>query len=315
MLDFVKYSKYCMIFSLLIFIVGIGAFIYYGVTTGNPMVMDIDFKGGNIIEVNMGKQFDNKEVTDTIRNAIKVDAVVVQKLGADKDKASIKTEPLTPEQITKAFEALKEKYGLGDEALLSSRTVQPMIGREIWQNGLLAMVLASGLILIYVGVRFRVMSGLSAGSTAIMALLHDAFVMFTVYSMLRIPINSSFVAAVLTIIGYSINDTIIIYDRIRENQKLLKKTTTAELVNKSIMQTLVRSINTVVTVLICVVTLYIFGYIYGVQSIKEFTLPMIIGLASGTYSSIFIASPIWAWWKDSMAKAEARKKSPRARTV
>lgn len=312
--NLIKFSKYCLMFSILITLLGIGAFIYYGVTTHNPVVMDIDFKGGNIIEVNMGKQFNNNEVADTVKKAIGVEAVV-QKLGTNQEKASIKTAPLATDQTTAVKEAIKAKYGLKAENFLSERTVQPVIGQEIWQRGLGAMLLASILILIYVAIRFRVMSGFSAGTTAIIALLHDAFIMFTVYSILRIPVNSSFVAAVLTILGYSINDTIIVYDRIRENQNILRKMSTEELVNKSIMQTMTRSINTVVTVLICVVTLYVFGFIYGVQSIKEFTLPLIIGIVSGCYSSIFVASPLWVWWKNATAKAEAAKRSPKAKTA
>lgn len=309
--NILRFSKYCMIFSIIITLVGIGAFIYYGVTTGNPVVMDIDFKGGNIIEVDFGKQFDNNDVAKTVKESVNVEAVV-QKMGTEQTKASIKTAPLSQEQITKVVTDLKAKYQLQEDVQkLAERTqtVQPVIGQEIWQKGLGAIFISSALILIYVAIRFRVMSGLSAGSTAVMALVHDAFIMFTVYSLLRIPINSSFVAAVLTILGYSINDTIIIYDRIRENQNILKKMTTEELVNKSILQTLTRSINTVVAVLVCVVSLYVFGFIHGMQSIKDFTLPLIIGLVSGAYSSIFIASPLWVLWKEAATKAEIKKKS------
>ena len=305
--NIIKFSKYCIIFSILITLLGIAAFIYHGVTSKEPVVMDIDFKGGNIIEVNIGKQFNNNDVAGIVKQVANTEATV-QKIGTNQDRVTIKTAPLGQEKVTAIFEALKQKYGLDEKALLSSSTVQPMIGQEIWQKGLMAMFLASILILIYLAIRFRTMSGLSAGTTAVIALLHDAFIMFTVYSLFRIPVNSSFVAAVLTILGYSINDTIIVYDRIRENQRILKKTTTEELVNKSILQTLTRSIYTVVTVLISVVTLYVFGYIYGVQSIKEFTLPLIIGLISGAYSSIFIASPIWVWWQNAATKAEADKR-------
>lgn len=299
--NFVKMGKYCMVFSIIITIIGLVAFAVNGV------VMDIDFKGGNIIEVNIGKQFNNNEVAGIVKRAVGVEAIV-QKLGAKLDKVSIKTVPLTTDQVNKVFDALKTHYGLKNEDLLSVRKVEPIIGKEIWLNAVWAMVLSSVLILIYVAGRFSIMSGLSAGTTAVIALLHDAFIMFAVYSILRIPVNSTFIAAVLTILGYSINDTIIIYDRIRENQTLLKKVTNTELVNKSIMQTLTRSINTVVTVLICVVTLYVFAFIYGVQSLKEFTLPLMIGLISGAYSSIFIASPLWVMWKDAIGKMEAGAK-------
>ena len=303
MLNFIKYSKYAFVLSILITVAGIAAFII------NGLVMDIDFEGGNVIEVNIGKSFDNADIASIVKKTINKE-VTVQKLGAATDKkVSIKTPPLTPKQTTQVFNALKAKYGLKDVDKLSTSTVDPMIGNEIWQKGLLAMLLASILILMYIALRFRIMSGFSTGTSAVIALLHDAFIMFAVYSILRIPVNSVFIAAVLTILGYSINDTIIVYDRIRENQKILKKTSNAELVNKSIAQTLTRSINTVVAVLICVITLYIYGYMNGIQSIKEFSLPLIIGLISGAYSSIFIASPLWVFWKDAKSKAEAKKKS------
>lgn len=309
MLNFIKYSKYAFVLSILITLAGVVSFMM------NGLVMDIDFEGGNVIEVNIGKSFNNADIVDTVKKVVNKE-VTVQKLGAATDnKVSIKTPPLTTQETTKVFDALKAKYKLKDVDKLSTSTVDPMIGKEIWQRGLLAMLLATILILAYIAIRFRIMSGFSTGTTAVIALLHDAFIMFAVYSILRIPVNSVFIAAVLTILGYSINDTIIVYDRIRENQKVLKKTSNTELVNKSISQTLTRSINTVVTVLISVITLYIYGYMNGIQSIKEFTLPLIIGLVSGAYSSIFIASPLWVLWKDAKAKSEATKKSPKVKAV
>jgi len=298
--NFVKISKYCIAFSILITIVGFISFFTRG------LAMDIDFKGGNIIEINMGKAFDNNRIFTIVKETVKKEATI-QKLGTNQDKVSIKTEHLTTEESTAIFNKIKTEYGLKDSALQSIRAVQPLIGQEIWQKGLWSIILSSILILIYIAIRFRIMSGFAAGVTAVLSIVHDSFIMFTIYSLLQIPINSSFVAAVLTILGYSINDTIIVYDRIRENQNILRKVSRTELVNKSIWQTLNRTIYTVVTVLICVITLYVFGYIYGVQSIKEFTLPLIIGLVSGAYSSIFVSSPIWVWWKDAEESKEVNK--------
>lgn len=298
--NFVKISKYFIAFSIVITIVGFIAFFTKGI------VMDIDFKGGNIIEINIGKAFDNNRIASIVKNTVGKEATI-QKLGTNQDKVSIKTEHLTQTQSMQIFNKIKTEYGLKDTEPQSVRSVQPLMGKEIWQKGLASIIISSVLILIYVAIRFRIMSGFTAGVTAVLSIVHDAFIMFTVYSLLQIPVNSSFVAAVLTILGYSINDTIIVYDRIRENQNLLRKASRTELVNTSIMQTLHRTIYTVVTVLICVVSLYVFGYIYGVQSIKEFTLPLIIGLISGAYSSIFVSSPIWVWWKDAEDRNEVDK--------
>lgn len=156
------------------------------------------------------------------------------------------------------------------------------------------------------------MSGLSAGVMAVLALLHDAAIMLSVYTVFRIPLNDSFIAAVLTILGYSMNDTIIIYDRIRENSNLLRKVPIAELVNKSILQTLARSINTVVTVLICVTTVYVFAVYHNIKSIQDFSLPLIVGITSGCYSSIFIASPLWVMWRQSKSKKKVPSKAVKA---
>ncbi|MGE5328713.1 MAG: protein translocase subunit SecF [Deltaproteobacteria bacterium] len=298
--NFVKISKYCIAFSIIITIVGFISFFTRGV------VMDIDFKGGSIIEINIGRAFDNNKIAAIVKKTTGKEATI-QKLGSNQDRVSIKTEPLTQEQSTAVFNNVKKEFNLKENQPLSNRLVQPLMSKEIWQRGLWSIIISSVLILIYVAIRFRIMSGFAAGVTAVLSIVHDAFIMFTVYSLLQIPINSSFVAAVLTILGYSINDTIIVYDRIRENQNILRKATRTELVNTSIMQTLNRTINTVITVLICVVTLYVFGNIYGVQSIKEFTLPLIIGLVSGVYSSIFISSPIWVWWKDAGDRKEVSK--------
>jgi preprotein translocase subunit SecF len=146
------------------------------------------------------------------------------------------------------------------------------------------------------------MSGLSAGVFAIIGVLHDLMVMVAVYLIFRLPINESFIAAILTVVGYSMNDTIIIYDRVRENSRMLKKVPLPELVNTSIMQTLNRSINTVVTSLIAITTVFVFAEINGISSMSEFSFPLIIGIAAGCYSSIFIASPLWVMWKESQKK-------------
>jgi preprotein translocase subunit SecF len=156
------------------------------------------------------------------------------------------------------------------------------------------------------------MSGLSAGVTSVIALLHDAAILLSVYTVFNIPLNESFIAAVLTILGYSMNDTIIIYDRIRENSSLLRKFPIGELVNKSILQTLARSINTVLTVLICIATIYIYASINNIESVKQFSFPLMVGIASGCYSSIFIASPLFVMWKESQAKRKIAAKPSRA---
>lgn len=305
MIDFVGKKYYWFALSAIIFIIGLVSFAI------NGFVMDVDFKGGTIIEVDMGAQFDSNQLASVAKSAIDKD-VIIQKIGSAKQQAAIKAEPLTSEERDKLFEAVKKEYNLTDAAKMRVSDVQPLMGAEMRNKGFWASVLAVILILIYIAFRFRKVSGFAAGATSVVALIHDLFVMCTVYSLFGIPVNGSFVAAVLTILGYSINDTIIVYDRIRENQALYKKMTFAELVNRSINQTLPRTLNTVVTVVVAVLCLYIASVYYAVQSIEEFTFPMLVGLASGSYSTIFIASPLWVAWKEAGAKKRVVAKSAKA---
>ena len=178
-------------------------------------------------------------------------------------------------------------------------SVEPFIGKEMMQKGITAALIASGLIILYVWYRFSLISGLAAAITAVIALIHDTLVMFSLYTIFRLPVNESFVAAVLMILGYSINNTIVIYDRIRENAPLMGKARVEDLVNTSIKQSLSRSINTTVTTLICILVVYIFASINSIQSLKDFSLPIIAGLIAGTYSSLFIATSLWYVWAKS----------------
>ncbi|NJD04189.1 MAG: protein translocase subunit SecF, partial [Ruminiclostridium sp.] len=211
-------------------------------------------------------------------------------------------ETLSQEERSKVIASLKKEFNLKEDTNTTVNSIEPFIGKEILNNGLLAVFWSSFIIILYVWWRFKIMSGLSAGVMAVLALLHDVLIMFTVYILFKIPLNDSFIAAVLTVIGYSMNDTIIIYDRIRENSNLLRKTPIAELVNRSVVQTLNRSINTVVTVLICIITVFIFASYNNITSIKYFTLPLIVGIASGMYSSIFVASSLFVVWKEHLLK-------------
>ena len=165
-------------------------------------------------------------------------------------------------------------------------------------NSAIAIILASVFIVIYVRFRFSAMSGLSAGISSVIALVHDIFLVLFAFAVFGIPLNDAFVAVTLTIIGYSINDTIVLYDRIRENMEALgKQKSVGEIVSVSTTQVLGRSINTSLATVLCIFIIFLFAVLYGIRSIEVFALPMLFGLVSGCYSSIFIAAPIWATWK------------------
>ena len=193
-------------------------------------------------------------------------------------------------------EALQEKYNLDAEGI-KIEFVGPTMGRELIRNAVISVLIAGAFILVYIWIRFELKSGI----TAVIALLHDVLILIAVTAMTGIQINSSFIAAILTIVGYSINDTIVIFDRVRENRKLLgRKMTMSEIVDQSIRQSITRTLNTSLTTIFAVAALYVLG----VESIKDFTLPILIGLMAGTYSSIFVAGPLWAKWDD---KPKSRK--------
>ncbi len=302
MIDLMGKRYYFFIISILIIIAGIAGFLI------NGLELDIQFQGGTIIKIEMQNgEFDTNSISNVLSSSLgknitsqksetynpenpddKIDMLVL-KVSSE--------ETLTADELDRVYEILEQEFGVSPQAEKDAKSVAPFIGKELMNKGVTAALIASILIIIYVWWRFSVMSGLAAALMAIAALLHDALIMFSVYSLFRIPLNEAFVAAVLTILGYSMNDTIIIYDRIRENTGLFKKGATKELVNRSVLQTISRSVNTLLTTLVTILTVYIFASVNNISSLKEFTLPLIIGLVSGTYSSLFVASPLWMMWK------------------
>ncbi len=285
MFNIIEKRKVFFAISLVIILIGMIFMIIRGFN------QDVDFIGGTALHIRIGQQFDNSEINSIIEESIGSAPSSVQKSGDNQEEVIIKMKKLTLEDRDKVFEGLSEKYDLNKESdLLSIDDVDPTIGKELKQQALVASLIASILMLIYISFRFEFKSGVAA----VIALIHDVLIMLAVYSIFKVPINSSFIAAILTILGYSINDTIVIFDRIRENNKYARKETFSNIANKSIWQSAGRTVNTSLTTLITIVTLYILG----VPSIKEFAFPLIVGIIAGTYSSVFIASSIWAMWYD-----------------
>ena len=315
MVDLMGKSKYFFALSILIFIVGIvGLFV-------NGIQMDIQFQGGTIMQIEMPDDtFSNDRAEDIVMETIGKKATVMKSSTYnpenEADNINLMVLNIASDETLKDVErqnvlaALRTEFNIAEDANVTVNSVEPFIGDEIRTNSIYAILISSILIVLYVWLRFRTMHGLSAGVFAVVALLHDIFVMFAVYVLFKIPLNDSFVAAMLTIIGYSINDTVIIYDRVRENMKILRKMPIRELVNKSVIQTVSRSINTSITTLIAILTLYVFSVIYNIESIKEFTLPLVVGIISGVYSTIFIASPLYMIWQERKINKKAAARRP-----
>lgn len=217
----------------------------------------------------------------------KVEGVKVSGVQSSEGGFLLKMNEIDRETADKVKTALADKFG--QIRITSEEKVAASMGSELWGKSLIAIIIAIILMLVYITIRFELLSGLSA----IVALSHDVLIILSIYAIFQLPVNTSFIAAVLTILGYSINATIVIFDRIRENRKFDKKLTFSETVDKSITQSMTRSINTSLTTLLTIGMVYILG----VPSVKQFALPIIIGIVCGTYSSIFVAGPFWAMIK------------------
>jgi preprotein translocase subunit SecF len=265
--------------------------------------MDITFKGGSIVKYSFTGTLDLAQAEETVSGAIGIDVTCQETTALGDQKTSLVinvagNKALTPEQLASIKSALTTRFSSLGFELESSNLVDPFLGRELFIRGMWAIVIASVLIIAYVWFSFRSMSGPSAGVMALIALYHDVLIAFFVFVVLRIPLDESVVAVVLSILGFSINDTIVIYDRIRENERLTNgKMPLPDLVDLSINQSLTRSINTSLCTFGSVTVAYIFATIYNIDSIKHFCLPMMIGLISGSYSTVCLAGPLWVMWK------------------
>ncbi|NLN97815.1 MAG: protein translocase subunit SecF [Eubacteriaceae bacterium] len=294
----IEKTKIWFILSGLMLLLTIGSFLVQGLNYG------IDFLGGTIITIDLHQHFKTEDARKIVDPYDK--GADITYAGDDKTNIIIGTkENLDEKQRKEIFEGFKKEYGLEDKDLLSIDTISPTIGGETAKNAALASTVVVVMILVYITFRFQFFFGLAAVS----ALIHDVIIMIGVYSFFRIPVNSPFIAAILTILGYSINDTIVVFDRIRENSRLYKKMDVDELVNRSINQSLRRSVNTTLTTLMAVTSLYIFG---GV-AIRDFALPLIVGLIIGCYSSIFVASPIWVLLEKKFPHSRFTQKAKRVR--
>jgi preprotein translocase subunit SecF len=286
---FLSKTKYFVILSCLIIAAGlvVGA-IFGGLNLG------IDFTGGNLLTINFGQTYDPQVINNAL-SANGIDPATAQVVEAENGKQAIIRMQLSEntnksEMRDSIVASIQQTYPEATAAQMES--VGGTTSKEIIGNAFMSVGIASALMLVYIAIRFSLFSGIAG----VVALIHDVLVMTAFMSITRAQVNSSFIAACLTIVGYSINDTIVVFDRIRENNRLLgaKGIARKAIADLSIRETLPRTINTSLTTLITILAVYIFG----VESIKEFALPIIVGLISGTYSSIFIASPIWIGLED-----------------
>lgn len=276
--DYVKGSKIAYAFSIILTIAGIISILALGLNYA------VDFRSGSNVDITVSKAITTEQIKPIVSD-LGVDTKDVH-ITPGTDRVNVRFSNVLDENQESKFK--QEFTKLDSTASYEVNTVDPEMAKELERNAIYAVLIASIGIMIYVAIRFEWRFGLAA----VIALFHDAFVVISVFSIFRLEVNLTFITAVLTIVGFSINDTIVIFDRIRENMRFAKKTTKADLrevVNRSLAQTMTRSLNTTFTVFIASLCLFIFGG----ESIRMFSLAMVIGTLFGAYSSIYIAAPLW----------------------
>ena len=282
LIPFIALRKYFLIFTAVCFVLGLGAMLLRG------FAWDTDFIGGTSMQINIGKTLnadDLAEITSITENIINKKVSSVQKTG-DGQQVIIKCTEIDTELRDSVFEALRDRYGLTDADRLNVSSVGASVSADFRRSGIISVSLAVVLMLVYITIRFDFRSGLAA----VLCLTHDLFIMFSAYALLQLPMNSNVIAALLTILGYSINATIIVFDRIRENVRLHPERTFDQNVDVSVNQTLLRSVNTTITTLLTITMIYLLG----VQSIRQFILPLMVGIVAGLYSSVCLAGNLWS---------------------
>ena len=275
--------------------------------------MDVEFKGGSMVTLAYQGEADLNALKSTISGELDQSNLTLQ-TGSDISGSQTLTvtlpgsQTLTTEQLDNLLTTLNEQFPDNAFAQNEVSNVDATIGKEFLLKSVVALVAACVLIMLYVAYRFRRIGGFKAGATAVVALLHDLFVVFGVFVILRIPLNGNFIAAMLTILGYSINDTVVIYDRIRENSALYskKQLSLPELVNLSINQSFSRSLMTTITTCCALGVVCVVSIVYRLDSIYTFAFPLLFGMISGVYSTICIATPLWVDWKQ-RKKAAGKK--------
>ena len=301
-LNFIGKSKIFFGISLAIIAIGLICNIIFGAT------LDIQFKGGTIANYGFVGDIDQEALKDAIQTATpehQVSFTITQDIMNNTEDAQAYTvsiqfsgnESISSDVLSGITDTLTEKFPDNNFTYKETSSVEAAMGVKFLLKCLTAVAIASVLMVIYVTIRFKRIGGLSAGVMALVALFHDVAMIYFMYVIFRMPIDSSFIAVVLMIIGYSLNDTIVIYDRVREERRLAgPRADIADVFNHSASAVMGRTIATSITTLVAIGTVYVVAAIFNLTSVQAFALPMMIGIVSGCYSSLCIAGPLWVLW-------------------
>ena len=285
---FVSHGKKYIVISGLLILLGVGAMIAHKASSGEALAYGLDFKGGTSLSVVFPDevQTEPKELERVVLDTLSMTSAISKV--ANENKYVIKTQELSGEQRSELLAQLEADYAI-DQTLVETENISGTVSGEMKRDAFIAVLIATVCMLIYIWIRFK---NFGFAASAVVALVHDVLVVITLYAVARISVGNTFIACMLTLVGYSINATIVIFDRIRENiAEKQEEQTYEDIVNNSITQTLSRSINTSLTTLFMVVALWIFG----VESVKEFVLPLIAGVVCGAYSSVCITGTFWCF--------------------
>lgn len=296
-INFLGKKNLCFILSIVLIV---GGFVFLGVNkanTGNVLNFSLEFMGGTSTNVTFNEDLTIQEIDEKVKPVIESitnDAAIQTQKVTDTNQVIIKTRTLSLDEREALNAALEENFGV-DTSLITAETISSTISSEMQRDAIISVIIATICMLIYIWFRFK---DIRFAGSAVLALLHDVLVVLAFYAVAKISVGNTFIACMLTIVGYSINATIVIFDRIRENMTEMRKADLEEIVNTSITQTLTRSIYTSFTTFIMVAVLYILG----VSSIREFALPLMVGIVCGAYSSVCITGALWWVMKKKIAK-------------
>ena len=279
-----------------IFIIGILWSVIFGVK------LDINFSGGAKVSYSYTGEIADKDIDAVVKEHIKKEYSLRKSTSLAGDTQTFEISlsgknalsAKTQEAMTKS---LVEKFKDNKIELYDSNSVSPSIAGSFFAKSMVAVLITAVLVVIYVGIRFRKIGGVSAGITALVSLVFDVFITFFTCVIFGLQIDSNYIAVVLTMLGYSLNDTIVIYDRIRENKKYNPDMEIGDLVNTSVNTVIIRNIVTTATTLLAVTTIIVVSEIFGLTSLRTFAIPMVFGLLSGAISSLFVSGPLWVIWR------------------
>lgn len=309
-IDFYKNKKIYFALSIAVLVIGLICTIVIG-----PK-LDLQFAGGAMIRYAVDGEVDSNEIASLVKEATgrTVSVTTNESLDGDGYQMTVSfagNDSVSLEEQQQIAQELSDAYADRTFSVVESSSVDPTMGARFFQKCIVCMAITFVILLVYIALRFRKIGGLSAGVTAIIALLHDVLIVFFAFVIFDFSINDVFIAVILTILGYSLNDTIVIYDRIRENRRLEpSKSVTAlpGIVNKSLNQTMTRSILTSLTTFMALLVIFIVAVIFGLTTVETFALPMMVGVVVGCYSSICIAAPLYTMWTVHRAGKKTAKK-------